>query len=63
MKKIILIICIIFVPALCYSQPAITFNELSHDFGIVSQKDRIEHIFEFTNKGNQDLVILKVTAS
>ena len=39
MKKIILIICIIFAPALCYSQPAITFNELSHNFGIVNQKE------------------------
>lgn len=63
MKKIILIICIIFAPALCYSQPAITFNELSHNFGVVNQKDRIEHIFEFANKGDQELVIEKVSAS
>jgi hypothetical protein len=64
MNKIVLPIFIfLLVPALSYAAPAINFNEISYDFGDVRQGDRAEHVFEFGNNGDQELVIEKVTSS
>jgi hypothetical protein len=39
------------------------FDEEAYDFGPVSDVDTIEHIFEFTNTGDKELLIEKVIAS
>ncbi|MGC3944837.1 MAG: DUF1573 domain-containing protein [Chryseolinea sp.] len=40
--------------------PAITFEKSSHDFGDIVQGDKVEHVFKFTNTGNEPLIITNV---
>lgn len=63
MRDIFLLLFLLFFPAVSYSQPSISFDTLKHDFGIVSQNEKAEYIFEFINKGDQELVIKKLSAS
>ncbi len=43
--------------------PKIRFSKSFHDFGLVDQGDLIKHEFEFTNIGDDDLLIKLVTAN
>ena len=64
MRKIILCtIFFIFLPAVSFAQPIIEFDSEGYDAGITTQGDIIEHTFEFTNTGDEDLLIEKVTSS
>ena len=64
MKKIIYLMTIILLlPVLSYAQPSLTFDSEEHDFGTVAPVDTIEHVFEVTNTGDQDLVIEKLSSS
>ncbi len=63
MIRIIILLSLILMPSVAYSQPSISFNELKYDFGAISQDEKAGHIFEFTNNGDKDLIIEKVTAS
>jgi len=64
MYKILFTVCLLLVlPVLSSAAPAIHFDEVRHDFGSVGQHDRIEYVFEFSNTGDQPLVIEKLTAS
>ena len=64
MYKILLTVCLLLsLPGLSHAAPAIHFDEVKHDFGSVGQHDRIEYVFEFSNTGDQALVIEKLTAS
>jgi hypothetical protein len=38
-------------------QPAIHFKEVRHDLGKVAQEDRIAYVFEFSNTGDQPLIV------
>ena len=38
----------------------IYFAETSFDFGDITQGDRVEHVFEFENSGNEPLIISDV---
>ena len=40
--------------------PAMTFEELSHDFGDIHQGDKVQHVFQFDNTGDTPLVITNV---
>jgi len=46
-----------------YAQPAISFHQLTYDFAVIGQEDQVEHVFEFANTGDQELVIEKLQAS
>ncbi|OGW28162.1 MAG: hypothetical protein A2X59_13230 [Nitrospirae bacterium GWC2_42_7] len=63
MKKILLFIAFLLIPAISYAQPEITFDYLKFDFGVISQNEKANHLFEFQNTGDQDLIIEKVSAS
>lgn len=63
MKRMILIAIFLLTPLLAYAQQSIVFDAEMYDFGPVSDVDTIEHIFEFTNTGDKELIIDKVTAS
>lgn len=43
--------------------PAITFDKKLHEFGSVIQGEIVSYNFKFTNTGNADLVIAKVSTS
>lgn len=65
MYKFILTIFMVFsLPALSFAQTGIHFNEIMHDVGKVSQEDKkVEYLFEFSNAGNQTLIIEKISPS
>lgn len=43
--------------------PQIKFEETEHDFGHIIQGERVMYRFKFTNTGNSDLLITKVSTS
>lgn len=43
--------------------PAIKFDDMSYDFGVVKQGIELEHIFKFTNTGDGTLEITSVKPS
>lgn len=49
--------------ALEKGMPTITFDKTEHDFGIVTQGEKAEYHFKFTNTGDADLLISNATAS
>jgi len=64
MKKIIFLMTIILLlPVLSHAQSSVSFDSEEHDFGTVAPVDIIEHVFEFTNTGDQELVIEKLSSS
>ncbi|MDX1628928.1 MAG: DUF1573 domain-containing protein [Fulvivirga sp.] len=42
------------------SGPVMTFEKEQHDFGEIYQGDKVEHVFEFENTGNEPLIISNV---
>ncbi|WP_425392332.1 DUF1573 domain-containing protein [Ekhidna sp.] len=40
--------------------PKISFSEKSFDFGEITQGEKVEHIFEFENVGNEPLILSDV---
>ena len=45
------------------AMPEITFAKTEHDFGRLIQGEQVVYVFKFTNTGNSDLLISKVSAS
>ncbi len=41
----------------------ISFNEYEHDFGKITEGEKVAHIFAFENKGSGDLVITAASTS
>ncbi len=60
--------CLLVVGFVAFSQedsepvsgPKIYFAETSFDFGEITQGDKVEHIFEFENTGNEPLILTDV---
>ncbi|MCI0751304.1 MAG: DUF1573 domain-containing protein [Flammeovirgaceae bacterium] len=42
------------------SGPVMAFEKKSHDFGDIVQGDKVEHLFKFTNTGNEPLIITNI---
>ena len=64
MKRIFLATVFIFLTqAISHAQPVARFAQVDQDFGSVSDKDTVQHVFEFSNAGDEDLVIEKVVAT
>lgn len=63
MRKLVLLAFLFLVPAVSYAQPSIVFDTENFDFGTVTQVDTIEHVFEFTNTGDKELIIDKLVPS
>ena len=55
--------CLLLITASSYAQPAISFSQLNYDFAAIGQEDEVEHVFEFTNTGDQKLIIDKLHPS
>jgi hypothetical protein len=45
------------------NMPVISFSKTEHDFGQLIQGEKVSCVFKFTNTGNADLVLVKVSAS
>ena len=64
MKPVILtLFFLLFIASSSYAQPAISFDQLNYDFATIRQEDQVEHVFEFANTGDQELVIERLHAS
>ncbi len=63
MRKIVLLIFLLIFPAIAYAQPSISFDAENYDFGAMPQGKAIEHTFEVSNTGNEELVIQKLIPS
>ena len=64
MKRILFAAIFIFLTqSLSHAQPVTRFTELDHDFGNISEGDKAEYVFEFSNTGDTDLLVEKVVAT
>jgi hypothetical protein len=68
MKKLFLLVVFAFAAFAVHAQSdnkgaTIDFNEKSKDFGDITQGDKVEHTFVFTNSGDVPLVISNVAVS
>lgn len=63
MRKIFLLAFLFLLPAISYSQPSIMFDTENYDFGTVAQSDTIEHTFDFTDTGDEELAIKNLVSS
>ncbi len=61
--KTLLVILVVLLPGLVCAAPSIRFESESHDFGTIRQGDFLVFAFEFTNTGDEDLLIKGLTAS
>lgn len=43
-----------------HQSPIITWDKNTHDFGDITQGEKVEHTFKFTNTGSEPLVITNV---
>ena len=64
MKRIFFAVIFIFLTqSLSYAQPVTRFTQVDYDFGNISEGDKTEHVFEFSNAGDTDLLVEKVVAT
>jgi len=62
MKRILLPVFLLLFPAVSFSQPSIVFDSEKYNFGSVSEY-MLEHTFNFTNAGDEELIIERVVPS
>ncbi len=63
MRSLLLLFCILFAPSVSLAQPAIAFDSETKRFGEVTAGETIEHVFEFKNTGDEELIIEQVIPS
>jgi len=63
MFRVGLIMCIALMHLPVFAAPVLFVGRSHFDFGTVTQGERIEHVFEVENTGDEELVILKLTGS
>lgn len=66
MRKILFIVSLLASGLLissAFAAPKLTVNDATFDFGEIYQGDKVPHVFEFTNQGDDPLVIDRVRSS
>ncbi len=65
MKKVLAMVFILLAAgSVAYAQPSIYFEKPEYDLGAITQKeDKVEHVFEFENRGDKDLLIASLVPS
>ncbi|MEN8248389.1 MAG: DUF1573 domain-containing protein [Bacteroidota bacterium] len=70
MKSLVTLIFGVFVVFYAFAQeeaklegPVITFEATSHDFGDITQGEKVAHVFKFENTGTNPLVITNVQST
>jgi hypothetical protein len=62
LKRNIIIVILLLIPAAALAQPQISFDSETSDFGVTTGKTILEHKFVIRNEGTEDLVIRKIEA-
>lgn len=57
-----ILLLIFLVPAAAYAGPCISFEEEKYYFGKVYKNELREHLFEFENTGDEDLLIKELAS-
>lgn len=67
MKQILFLLAFVMVSTAVMAQSTtkvngavITFKKKTHDFGDITEGDRVEHTYKFTNTGNEPLILTDV---
>jgi hypothetical protein len=60
---LIVFMCCLFLPNLSQAQPSMEFAGYKHDFGVVEEGQILEHVFNFENKGTEELIIKELRSS
>lgn len=63
MKRFTFLFALLFSSSWIFAQtpgPAIAWDKNTHDFGDITQGEKVEHTFKFTNTGTEPLVITNV---
>jgi hypothetical protein len=70
MKKYLIVLFCVVLAAPAFAQqvkstpkvdgPVLAFEKNTHDFGDIVQGDKVEHVFKFTNTGNEPLIITNI---
>ena len=64
MKKLGIILSLLFLRMMIFAAPEITFGTTEHDFGNIREEGgKVKHVFEFTNTGDKPLEIIKVKSA
>ena len=63
MSKFLILICVLFLPAILYAQPSIVFDVEAKDYGKVKAGEPIEQVFQLKNAGDKELTIEKLVPS
>lgn len=68
MKRIFIAFLLLFTAVAVNAQDKakgaeITFKEKSHEFGDITQGDKVEYIFTFTNTGTEPLILSEVVTT
>ena len=64
MKRFFFIaVFILLTQSLSYAGPFAHFDEFEHDLGNISNEDKVEYAFGFSNTGDEDLLIQKLVVS
>jgi hypothetical protein len=63
MKKILVFLLLLGLPALCWAAPKIVADNATYNFGEVFEGVRVEHAFRFENAGDEALIIERVRSS
>ena len=64
MNRIFFALIFIFITqAVSHAQSVARFTQIDYDFGNISEGVKAEHVFEFSNTGDTDLLIEKVVAT
>jgi len=62
-KTLLTAVFFLCVAATSYASPSLRIDKPQHDFGTVTQEDKVEHVFDVENNGDSDLVIEKLVPS
>ena len=63
MSKYLMLIFLLLLPTAALAQPSIAFDSEGHDFGEAEQGAVLRHVFEFTNTGTEELIIVSLKSS
>lgn len=63
MKILMIPVFLLSLSAAVCAAPSIEFSQTRADLGFIGSGDKVEYTFEFTNSGDEELIIRKITSS